>query len=294
MRAAKFLLYELGLRGLAFAVLGTAALSALYLASIGAGAESYAEAGRSFILMLSGSPDFSAEHPGFSASRIISSGAAVTLPLALASVILLCFVAFAGAALATSADHLKSAYGTKAQSRLIKPVKNAACALAAIPLFVGLWVLGKDYGSDAPFFLIAAATVLTGGLGWDATRYLVSDMRRQAESTNAMVFSTLGLPLGRVFPLPGTLTGYLLSSSVPRFLPYLAGKVPAIIGGVTIAEIIFSFPGLGSFLMDALLERNADLLVSSVFMLLCLNAIVAFVVRSVLFLVYPRWYEKAL
>jgi hypothetical protein len=28
-------------------------------------------------------------------------------------------------------------------------------------------------------------------------------------------------------------------------------------------------------------------------MLLCLNAIVAFVVRAVLFLVYPRWYEKA-
>jgi hypothetical protein len=28
-------------------------------------------------------------------------------------------------------------------------------------------------------------------------------------------------------------------------------------------------------------------------MLLCLNAVVAFIVRTVLFLVYPRWYEKA-
>lgn len=293
MRVAKFLLYELLLRGFLFAIAGTAALSALYLASIGSSAESYAEAGRSFFLMLSGSPDFSAEHPGFSAGRIIASGAAVTLPLALASVILLTFVAFAGAALSTSAEHLSQAYGSKAQSRIIAPLKLAACGLAAVPLFVGLWVLGKDYGSDAPFFLIAAAAVFTGGLGWDATRFLVADMRRQAESTHAMVFSTLGTPLGRLFPLPGTLSGYLLSSSIPRFLPYLAGKVPAIIGGVTIAEIIFSFPGLGSSLMDALLERNTDLLVASVFMLLCLNAIVAFIVRTVLFLVYPRWYEKA-
>jgi ABC-type dipeptide/oligopeptide/nickel transport system permease component len=293
VRVAKFLLYELVLRGVLFAALGTAALSALYLASIGAPPEAYAEAGRSFALMLSGSPDFSAQNPGFSAGRIIGSGAAVTLPLALASIILLTLVAFVGAALSTTADHLSSEYGSKAQSRLLVPLKLGACALAAVPLFVSFWALGKDYGNQAPFPLIAAATVLTGGLGWDATRFLISDMRRQAESTHTMVFSTLGMPMGRVFPLPGSFSGYLLSSSVPRFLPYLAGKVPAIVGGVTVAEIIFSFPGLGSGLMDALMERNADLLVASVFMLLCLNAIVAFIVRTILFLVYPRWYEKA-
>jgi ABC-type dipeptide/oligopeptide/nickel transport system permease component len=293
VRAVKFLLYELVLRGALFAALGTAALSALYLASIGAPPGSYAETARSFVLMMTGSPDFSALHPGFSAGRIIASGAAVTLPLALASIIVLALVAFVGAALSTTADHLASEYGSKAQSRLLVPARLAAGALAAIPLFVSYWILGKDFGGEAPFPLIAAATALTGGLGWDAARFLVSDMRRQAESTHTMVFGTLGMPLGRLLPLPGTLSGYLLSSSVPRFLPYLAGKVPAIIGGVTIAEIIFSFPGLGSSLMDALLERNVDLLVSSVFMLLCLNAIVAFIVRAVLFLVYPRWYEKA-
>ena len=63
---------------------------------------------------------------------------------------------------------------------------------------------------------------------------------------------------------------------------------------MTIAEIVFSFPGLGSTLLDALLANNTDLLVASVFILLCVNAIVAFLVKSFLFLLYPRWYEKAL
>jgi ABC-type dipeptide/oligopeptide/nickel transport system permease component len=119
-------------------------------------------------------------------------------------------------------------------------------------------------------------------------------MQRQMGTTHTMVFSTLGLPLGRLFPLPGTFSGYLLSSSFPRFIPYLAGKVPAIIGGVTIAEIIFSFPGLGSTLLDALLTRNTDLLIASVFILLCVNAIVTFAVKTVLFFLYPRLYEKAI
>jgi ABC-type dipeptide/oligopeptide/nickel transport system permease component len=113
------------------------------------------------------------------------------------------------------------------------------------------------------------------------------------QSTHAAVFATLGRPLGALLPLPGTFSGYLFSSSLPRFIPYLAGKVPAIIGAVTIGEIVFSFPGLGSTLLDALLATNTDLLVASVFVLLCVNAVVAFLVKSILFLIYPRWYEKA-
>jgi hypothetical protein len=132
-----------------------------------------------------------------------------------------------------------------------------------------------------------------GGLAWDAARFLASDMLAQAETTHAVVFGTLGNPLGSFFPMPGTYSGYLFSSSLPRFLPYLAGKVPAIIGSVTIAEIVFSFPGLGSTLLDALLATNTDLLVASVFILLCVNAVVTFGVKTILFLVYPRWYEKS-
>ena len=106
-----------------------------------------------------------------------------------------------------------------------------------------------------------------------------------------------GIPprnMGKFFPLPGTYSGYLFQSSLPRFIPYLAGKVPAIIGSVTIAEIAYSFPGLGSNLIDALVQTNTDLLVTSVFVLLCINAVVSFFVKMILFLIYPRVYEKAI
>ena len=294
MRLFRFFAYEFLLRGILFAIIGTIALTSLYFLSIGEPIEKYVEAGRSFFLLLSGSTDFSMEHPGFSASSIIMSGAGITLPLAVTSLVILVFIALSGAAISTTSEYLENEHGNKIMSKFLVIGKSISSLLAAIPLFVGFWVFGESYGNDIPFLLIAFITITLGGLGWDASRFLLLDMQQQMSTTHTMVFSTLGLPLGRLFPLPGTFSGYLLSSSFPRFIPYLAGKVPAIIGGVTIAEIIFSFPGLGSTLMDALLSRNTDLLIASVFILLCVNAIVTFAVKTVLFFLYPRLYEKAI
>ena len=294
MRFLRFLVREFLLHGIVFAVAGTVILSCLYLLSIGAPAETYAETGKAFLLLISGSSDFSIDHPGFSAGQIIASGAAVTLPLALASLIILTLIALAGSAHAVTSRYLASHHGQTGPEKAGKAVNVITSLLAAVPLFVGFWVLANPFGSDAPFIIIAFLTVVIGGLSWDATNYLKADMLNQVETTHAIVFSTLGRGLGRFFPLPGTYSGYIFSSSLPRFIPYLAGKVPAIIGSVTIAEIVFSFPGLGSTLLNALIDMNTDLLVASVFILLCVNAIVAFLVKTILFLVYPRWYEKAI
>jgi ABC-type dipeptide/oligopeptide/nickel transport system permease component len=242
---------------------------------------------------VTGSQDFSTAHPGFSAGRIIASGAAVTLPLALVSLAFLTVISLSLAAASSVSRYLVNRHGSQGAAGLYAVLDAAVSALAACPLFVGFWALAQAYGSETPFVFIALATVLLGGLSWDAARFLGADMLAQAETTHAIVFGTIGNPLGRAFPLPGTWSGYLFASSLPRFLPYLAGKVPAIVGAVTIAEIVFSFPGLGSTLLDALLATNTDLLVASVFILLCLNAVVTFAVKTVLFLVYPRWYEKS-
>jgi hypothetical protein len=293
MRFLRFLAREFLLRGVFFAVAGTAILASLYLLSIGAPAESFAATGKSFFMLMTGSSDFSMAHPGFSAGKIIASGAAVTLPLALSSLVILTIAALSGAAYATTGRYLAGRHGNRSQERFGAFVGMVSSVLAAVPLFVGFWFLANLFGSDVPLLFIAIATVFLGGLSWDAENFLTADMMSQTESTHAIVFSTLGQGLGRFFPLPGTYSGYLFSSSLPRFIPYLAGKVPAIIGAVTIAEIVFSFPGLGSTLLDALLATNTDLLVASVFILLCVNAIVAFIVKSFLFLIYPRWYEKS-
>jgi ABC-type dipeptide/oligopeptide/nickel transport system permease component len=293
MRFLRFLARELLIHGALFTLVGTAALALLYLLSIGAPPETFVQTGRSFLLLLSGSKDFSIEHAGFSAGQIIASGAAVSLPLALASLFLLTLAALCASAFATSARYLAAKHGQIGVEAIRRSIGFLASVLAAVPLFVGFWALANRFGSETPFLLIAVATIGLGGLAWDATRFLVSDMLRQVESTHAAVFTTLGRPLGGLIPFPGTFSGYLFSSSLPRFIPYLAGKVPAIIGAVTIGEIVFSFPGLGSTLLEALLAANTDLLVASVFILLCVNAVVAFIVKCFLFLLYPRWYEKA-
>lgn len=294
MRFLRFLLNELVIRGVLFAVLGTVVLASLYFLSIGATPDKYLEAGRSFLLMLTGSSDFSSGRAGFSAMQIIQAGAVVTLPLALISLLFLILFALVGASTASAMQYLSNDHGRKGPLGFVQVGNFVAALLATVPLFVGFWIMSGSFGQDAPFLLIALVTVLVGGLGWDATRFLVLDMKRQLETTHTTVFSTIGQPIGSFFPLPGTFTGYLLSSSFPRFIPYIAGKVPAIIGGVTLAEIIFNFPGLGINLMNAMVRNQTDLLVASVFVLLAINGIVTFVVKTVLFVMYPRWYEKAI
>jgi ABC-type dipeptide/oligopeptide/nickel transport system permease component len=294
MRFLRFLVREFIIHGIFFAVAGTVILSGFYLLSIGAPIESYGETVRSFFLLVSGSQDFSTALPGFSSGRIIASGAAVTLPFALMALIILILIALSGSAFAVTGRYLARHHGHTGQERIDRVLSLLTSIFAAVPLFVGFWVLANAFGSEAPFAIIAFITVVLGGLSWDATSFLKTDMLSQVETTHAIVFSTLGHGLGRFFPMPGTYSGYLFSSSLPRFIPYLAGKVPAIIGSVTIAEIVFSFPGLGSTLLDALLATNTNLLVASVFILLCVNAVVAFLVKTILFLIYPRWYEKTI
>jgi len=293
VRLLRFLGLELGLRGVVFTLVGTLALVGLYLLSIGAPAAQYLKSGQSFLLMLSLSPEFSVENAGFSSQQIITSGAAITFPLALAALLFLVVISLVSASVSSSSTYLAAVQGgRKSGNGSVGGLLSSL--LSAVPLFVGYWLLYGSFGMNPPPVFIALVAVVLGGLGWDAARFLTLDMKRQIDTTHTMVFSTLGPTVGRVFPLPGTLTGYLLNSSAPRFIPYIAGKVPAIIGSVTIAEMVFNFPGLGSTLLEALVNRHTDTLIAAVFVLLAVNALVTLLVKTALFVLYPRWYEKAL
>lgn len=294
MRFLRFLGLEFGLRGLVFTLAGTLVLVGLYLLSIGAPPDQYLKSSRSFLLMLTLSPEFSIENAGFSTQEIISSGAAITFPLALASLLFLILVALVAASTSASSAYLSLVQAGRKGLHLGGLGGLTASLLSAVPLFVGFWLLYGNFGMNPPPILIAFVAVALGGLGWDATKFLTLDMKRQIDMTHTQVFSTLGPSVGRFFPLPGTMTGYLLNSCAPRFLPYVAGKVPAIIGGVTIAEMVFNFPGLGSTLLEALVNKHTDTLIAAVFILLAVNALVTFLVKIVLFVLYPRSYEKAL
>ena len=292
MRFLRFLVRELLLHGIVFAVVGTVLLSLLYLLSIGAPADAYVDAGRSFLLFISGNAN--SKTVGFTSGQIIVAGAIQTFPLAMISLAFVILIALVCSSYAVTSKYMAIHFAKKTGEKIEKVWSFIASILAAVPLFIGFWVAYVTFGNGVPLFFIAFVTVVLGGLSWDATNFLKTDMISQVNQTHAIVFSTLGRNLGRFFPLPGTYSGYLFQSSLPRFIPYLAGKVPAIIGSVTIAEIAYSFPGLGSNLIDALVQTNTDLLVTSVFVLLSINAVVSFLVKTILFLIYPRVYEKAI
>ena len=291
MRFFRFLVRELLLHGIVFAVVGTVVLSALYLLSIGAPSDAYLDAVKSFLLFISGHANYNTV--GFTSGQSIFAGASQTFPLAMFSLIFVILIALVCSSYAVTSRYMALNFGKKTSEKIEKVVMFITSLLAAVPLFIGFWLAYIMLGT-VPFFVIAFVTVIMGGLSWDATNFLRTDMLAQVNQTHAIVYSTLGRSRGRFFPVPGSYSGYLFQSSLPRFIPYLAGKVPAIIGSVTIAEIAYSFPGLGSNLIDALVETDTDLLVTSVFVLLCINAVVSFCVKTILFLIYPRVYEKTI
>jgi hypothetical protein len=288
VRQLRFLTFELLIRGLCFVVLGTLALAYLYAGAVGLHGRDLARIFQALVEFFTGAETGS--RPGFSPGALVRAAVATTLPLAYAAMAILALVAVVLASARAVSSSLARQYG-RAEGRLAASLAWALLTLgASLPIFIGMWLLSLRYGSDAPYLLIAAVTVLNGGIGLDAARFLQKEMDRElraAEGTISLPWSS-----GLAFPLPGSLSASAMSAVLPRFLPYLAGKVPIVIGGVMLSEILFSFPGLGSTLMDALLARDLETLVVSLFVLLSINAFVAFSIRLVLFLFYPRWYEK--
>ena len=290
MRHLRFLTFELLVRGFCFVVLGTLALASLYAGAVGLHARDLLRIVQALVDFFSGAGSGANQRPGFSPAALVRAALATTLPLAYTAMAIMALVAVVMATLRAVSGSLARQYG-RAEGRAAASIAWALLTLgASLPLFIGMWLLSLRFGSDAPYLLIAAITVLSGGIALDAARFLEKEMDRELRAAEGMV--SLPWSSGLAFPLPGSLSAYAMSAVLPRFLPYLAGKVPIVIGGVMLSEILFSFPGLGSTLMDALLARDLETLVVSLFVLLSINATVAFSIRLVLFLFYPRWYEK--
>src|SRR5262245_61966136 len=111
MRFLRFLALELGLRGVVFTLAATLVLVGLFLASIGASADQYQTTLGAFWSMVSLDSDFSLEAAAFSAREIITSGAAITFPLALTSLLFLVVIALVGASTAASSTYLRTVQG---------------------------------------------------------------------------------------------------------------------------------------------------------------------------------------
>lgn len=291
MKFLRFLYKELFLNGIIFSIAGTVVLSSLYLISLGVDVQVFFSSFKTFFLGFIGRTDYSNIRAGFTSGQIIFAGAVFTLPLALICLVYILFFSLISASISVSGKYSELFFNKKLIKIIALAIDLVFSLLATIPLFVGFW-LSYVVDGNVPLFVIALIAVLAGGLTWDASSFLKNDMMSQIEQTHSIVYSTQGKKIGYCFPIPGSYTWYLFVSCLPRFIPYMAGKIPVIIGAVTIAEIAFDFPGLGKNLIDALIASNTNLLITSVFILLCVNAIVTIIVKFIFFLVFPRWYEK--
>jgi ABC-type dipeptide/oligopeptide/nickel transport system permease component len=95
-------------------------------------------------------------------------------------------------------------------------------------------------------------------------------------------------PKGKLFPMPGTWSGWILAATAYRVLPELAGRIPTLVGFGLAFDIVQNRLGLASMALQALVSRDSVLLAGTVLAIQVLVRLAVLPVQLLLFSLYPR------
>lgn len=143
---------------------------------------------------------------------------------------------------------------------------------------------GPNLAFIADVFYHAALPVLTYVVvtfsGW--TLLIRSNVAKILEEDFLKYAEARGISRGRI------VTSYIGRNSILPIVPLLAIRVGSMIGGSTLIETIFAYPGMGYYLSLALSIRDYGLLQGIYFMMIVATIIAVIVVEFVTPLIDPR------
>ena len=119
-----------------------------------------------------------------------------------------------------------------------------------ILLFGVTWRLLPVSGSGGPSYLVLPAVVIGLGSAAGLTRILRSSLLDVLGSNYIRTARAKGLAPRRV------LLGHALRNAAIPFVTFLAFDLAAIVSGVIIVEVIFSYPGMGLLVVQAVTNRD--------------------------------------
>ena len=119
-----------------------------------------------------------------------------------------------------------------------------------ILLFGVTWRLLPVSGSGGPSYLVLPAIVIGLGSAAGLTRILRSSLLDVLGSNYIRTARAKGLAPRRV------LLGHALRNAAIPFVTFLAFDLAAIVSGVIIVEVVFSYPGMGLLVVQAVTNRD--------------------------------------
>src|SRR5439155_461769 len=166
----------------------------------------------------------------------------------------------------------------------------------------------KKYGLDKPiveqYFTYLKTTAIDRDLGVSVAshRKVWTEIRQKFPATielaaAAMIFAVaFGLPLG-FFAAKGygrtfdqlTLVGSLLGISIPIFFLTIIGlQTGLLLSGAVLTETVFAWPGMGSWLRDAIFNRDYPVLQGGILFLALVFVFVNLIVDISYAIINPR------
>lgn len=132
--------------------------------------------------------------------------------------------------------------------------------LLIIILAVRLRLL-PSFGSGSPAHLVLPTLTLAPLLTARITLMMNDSMRRVLDADYVRTAHAKGLPLWTV------LTRHIVRNALISVVTLIGLEFARLIGGAVITETIFSWPGIGSFLVEAVLARDYAIVQASVFLI---------------------------
>ncbi len=175
-------------------------------------------------------------------------------------------------ALASTVAALAVTAGLVAAVRLVPrtrlAVDAAAVASVSIPNFylglvlvlvfsLGLDLLPVSGAGSWRHYVLPAAVLALGQFGY-FTALMNASLRDADGQLYVLTARAKGLPPHEVF------RRHVLRNAIVPVVPYVALQVAFLFGGVVVIERLFSLPGLGGYLVDALDVRNAPALLAAI------------------------------
>jgi peptide/nickel transport system permease protein len=134
-------------------------------------------------------------------------------------------------------------------------VANALIVVLALGLGLlpAVTVSSSDGTPSSPaMFVLPVLALAAHQIGWN-TRIVRAALSEQLQAPHVDSAIMDGLPRRRI------LVRYLLPGAAPTIAAGIATSVGMVLGGSTVVETIFNYPGLGSVLVDAIHNRDASL-----------------------------------
>jgi len=225
---------------------------------------------------------YSEYYAGQSIARDLKEKVPVTFTLTIASLIISIAIAFFMSLLASiKGNYLSTKIGV-----------SAFYFISCIPAFLLAYIFIICLSSRWEFILAMIALSLGNGIITEMMREMSGTLSSELKSGYITAAMARGLDVTSFLPRRGTVIWHAFRNALIQILPAIGSKLPFILSGAIVLEMVFDLPGMGEMIISGLTQQDNPRVLMVVLLGVCLARLGSFTAELSYFLLSPRYGEE--